>query len=244
MIDAPNVSGTSAGTELRRNRKNRIRQMRNVGRVAALVGHDAQLGAFLRQAHDGAQEILSVRRIEPGGAHDQVPRIRSPDGEFTFEFGAAVDACRFHRIGFDVGLRLGAVEHIVGGDVNDRAGVSAGRGCEHGGTVTVDGKRGAGIVLGLVDGRVRCRVDHQIWAQGRQDGSDGRLVQQIEPGPSQCDHIETATRPRDVDERPGELTLRPCHQDFHRSNFHALPALASCRGRLATSPNRSPAYTP
>ena len=209
MIDAPSVSGAPATTELGRNRKNSFRQVRDIGRGAALVGDDAQLRPLPRQAHHGAQEILPVGRIEPGGAQDQVPRIDGLNGRLAFELGAAVNACRIHRIGFDVRLRLGAVEDIIGGDVNDGAGMAVGRRCKRGGTVTIKGKRGIGVALGLVDGCVSCSIDDQIRLYGREGFGDGRLVQQVEPGPSRVRSRRNRRAPGRRRRAPGRVALAP-----------------------------------
>ena len=67
------------------------------------------------------------------------------------ELGAAVGRERRRLVGLDVGRALGAVEDVVGGDVDDRGADRRGRGGDVAGAVAVDGERRLLGLLGAVD---------------------------------------------------------------------------------------------
>ena len=66
----------------------------------------------------GAHEVPAGRRIHPGGAQHDGARAGVQHRCLAGELARAVDALRRHGVGLDVGLALGAIEHIVGRDVD------------------------------------------------------------------------------------------------------------------------------
>src|SRR5262249_60611729 len=114
--DAPHGFG-GARAELRRERQDRRGEMRRIRWVAVLVGDDAQLGAFAREAKHGQKKVVAVGTVEPGGAQDRVVWIGRSDRLFARKLGAAVDGGGGGGGVLRVGLRRG-----TGGDVGRRSG--------------------------------------------------------------------------------------------------------------------------
>ena len=71
---------------------------RSRGRRAELVGDDAQFAALAREPRDGAQEVLPLGRIDPGGAHDQERAAGAADFVLAGKLGRAVDGQGPRRI--------------------------------------------------------------------------------------------------------------------------------------------------
>lgn len=83
------------------------------------------------------------------------------DGLFARQFTRAVDAQRVGHIVFGVGRRLAAVEHVVGGVVDQRDAQGLGFFGQDTGRRGIDREGHIGLVLGLVDSGMRRRVDDQ-----------------------------------------------------------------------------------
>ena len=65
-------------------------------------------------------EIAAVRAVDPGRAQDHMARARLAHRPLAGLLAGAVDIERRHRVVLDVGAALGAVEHVVGRDVDQR----------------------------------------------------------------------------------------------------------------------------
>ena len=101
-----------------------------------------------------------MRKIRCGGA-------AGGEGLLAGEFGGAVDVERAGGVGLDVGCRLGAVEDVVGGEVDDGGAEAGGLFAEDAGGGGVDGVGEFGLALGLVDGGVGGGVDDPARAGAR-----------------------------------------------------------------------------
>ena len=90
-------------------------------RRAVLIRHDRDLVAVARQAQHRFDEILAERAVDPGGAQDdvvaQLPRATACS---PASLVAPVDPERPDRIVLAVGAGHGAVEDVIGRDMDHR----------------------------------------------------------------------------------------------------------------------------
>src|SRR5256712_207391 len=102
------------------------RQVARVARAEHLVGDDADRPALLRQTQHGLDEVRPALARAPGhpeeagDAEDDgplAPRERQP---LALELRLAVDVERVLRVGLPVGRGPPPVEHVVGGEVDER----------------------------------------------------------------------------------------------------------------------------
>ncbi len=89
-------------------------------RGAHLLGDDAQLGSLQTQLEHCADEVVTVRGIDPGDAQDQMRGARRANGLFAGEFRAAIGVEGVCCVRFAPGARAGAVENIVGRIMHQR----------------------------------------------------------------------------------------------------------------------------
>ena len=101
-------------------RQNRTRDVVGSGWATMLVRHDPQLRPFGTQAKHRLHEIMPGRTHHPRRAQDDMARIGAPHRKLATQLGGAIDPERGDRILLDIGLGFGAVEHIIGRDVQDR----------------------------------------------------------------------------------------------------------------------------
>ena len=113
----------------------------------------------VRERGHGPREVAAVAH-DPAGAQDIVPGAAG-HGEVAGGLGLAVDREGAERLRLVVHL-AGAVEHVVGGDVDERDAVLGAGPGEQGrpGRVGPPGRRAALGGLGPVDRRVGSAVDH------------------------------------------------------------------------------------
>jgi len=109
-----------------------------IGRCAVLVGNHAQLVALGSEAQHGAQEIVPVRRVDPRGAEDEMVGTAFLQRPFARQLAAAVGAERAGGRVDGVGLRLVAVEHVVGGVVDHQRTMRCRPAAEHADRLAVD----------------------------------------------------------------------------------------------------------
>src|SRR5207247_534598 len=141
------------------------RQVARVARAEHLVSDDADRLALLRQAQHGLDEVRPALARAPrhaeeaGDAEDDgplAPRERQP---LALELRLAVDVERVRRVGLPVGRGPPAVEHVVGGEVDERRAEGlTGRG-ECLDRLGVQGEGARPVVLSLVHAVVGRGVD-------------------------------------------------------------------------------------
>ena len=141
-------------------------------------------GRVLPSGQHGADEVLAGGGIDPGGAQDDRLGAGCEDGLLAGQFAGAVDALRRDRVGLDIGFGLGAVEHVVGRDMDQR---DVGRGAQprqDGWAVAVGAVGGIGIGLGGIHRGIGGGVDHQAWSDGAESRLDRLRVVEIEVRPA------------------------------------------------------------
>lgn len=107
------------GSQPRRRMQDRVGDVERGCRIAPLIGDDRDLVAVTGQPQHRLDEVLAEGAVDPGRAQDEVARVGRRHGRFAGELGGAVDAERRGRVGFDIGAVPGAVEDIVGRQVDD-----------------------------------------------------------------------------------------------------------------------------
>ena len=143
-----------------------LRHVAREGQAAQLVAHDRDLrelilgvGDTVGQPLHGLDEVAALAD-DPAGAHDVVARAAG-HGDVAGGLGLAVDGQR--REGLVLVVHLGgAVEDVVGGDVDEGDPVPGAGACEKGGAGRV-GLPGDGAALGglrPIHGGVGAAVDH------------------------------------------------------------------------------------
>ena len=186
------------------------------GRVAALVRDDRDLVTRLVEGKHRADEIRPVRAEEPRGADDDAVGAAFGDQPFAEQFGAPVGAFRPGRIVLTVRAIERAVEHVVGGQLQQRR-ADTGGGFRHvAGPLAVDGDGEALLRLGLVDGGVGGGVDHDVRPRRLEPRKNRPAILEQEDAAAKQDDLELATGP--LDERGGHLTHRPGDGDPHHVN--------------------------
>ena len=96
-----------------------VGEVPGVGRRADLVVDDEDLVLVGGEAQHRLDEVAAADPEEPGGADDEVARVGGRGRLLAGELGAAVGGERRRLVALDVGRALGAVEDVVGGDVDD-----------------------------------------------------------------------------------------------------------------------------
>jgi hypothetical protein len=174
-------------------------QMPNVGRAAALVVDHRNLGALGPEPEHRPDEVIARRPVEPGAADN--PAVA--DQPLALEFRTAVGRDRSRLVRLEVGLALGAVEDVVGREVDD------GRPELNNvvGSGNIDSRGLIGLGLGTVDVGPGGRVEDEIGPVPELDRSGD-----IELGASSRVRLR-----EDFGERTAELAARSRDQDASRS---------------------------
>ncbi len=175
--------------------EDRIGEVRGRGRAAALVGDHAQRARLACGAEHGADEVLAVGRVDPGGAQHDRARVGREHRAFAGELRLAVDAGRAGRVVLHVGRALGAVEHVVGRDVDQRdAGLRRQpRQLRRSGGIRALGR--FAVALGCIDGGPGGGVHHQRRGGSAEGGGDRLRPVEIECRPSHPDQRPVAPGP-------------------------------------------------
>ena len=165
--------------------------------------------------------------VHPCRAQDEVARVGRAHRRLAIRLGAAVHAERRDRIVLRVSAFLAAVEHVVGGQVQDRrAGRRGGMG-EHARALRIGGSSARRLAFGPVHGGVGGGVDDEARGRRRDEGGDGVGVGDVGLGA--------------LDAPRGYAPRR-------RQRHQLLPDLAGGaehqQAHVAAPPKRSPRYTP
>ena len=147
-----------------RDLRDRAGDVRRAGRGADLVGDDPQHRALSGEAQHRLDEIVPVRAVDPGGAQDNVLAQRLAHGALAGLLARAVNPQRIDRIVLSVGAALGAVEDIIGRDMDQRNAGFAARRRDIGRSDAIGGPSGIGLALGAVHRRIGGGVDDDVRA--------------------------------------------------------------------------------
>jgi hypothetical protein len=130
-----------------------------------MVVDNAQLRPLLTEPQHYGHKVMAVRTIDPRRPDDGMARRRSAHGILAGSLADAIGAQRIDRIALAISVpRRLAIEHAVGGDMDQRqssprAGVGDMRGA-----VAIDCEGKLRLAFGTVDGGICCRVDDQCGA--------------------------------------------------------------------------------
>ena len=102
-------------------------QIAGVGGGAHLVVNHAQGVFFVSESQHRFDKIVAELAVQPGGADNDGVGAGAGQGALAFEFGPAIDRARRGRVLFAVGAARGAVEHVVGRNVQHADTVFGGR---------------------------------------------------------------------------------------------------------------------
>ena len=196
------------------------------GRADLVVDHGQAITLGSQPQH-GAGKVAAARAMHPACAQDQVSAAAGADQRFTFQLGAAVDAERAGGRLFVSRLVAAAVENVVGAVVQQPAADRRHGAGQRTGGQGVDGARGVGIALGLVDGGVGAGIDHDVGPQRHDRCGQCVGLRQVTAGAwaavaaGQGDHI--AERCQGSAQFPADLAVRPQEDDFHLSAGRQAP---------------------
>ena len=118
------------------------------------------------------------------------------DRSLAGRLAGPVDAERPERIVLRVGPRLGAIEHVVGGKVEERASDRGRRLGQTGGAVGIDGECRLRFRFGPVDGGVAGSVDNQRRPAAVDHASDRAPISEIEIAVAKPDPRYARGQPR------------------------------------------------
>jgi hypothetical protein len=139
-----------------------VGQQVGTGGGAYLVVDDRKRVAFLRQPQHGFGKIAAARAIDPAGAENEMPASGLPDELLTLQLGAPVHTERPGGVGLAPRLVAAAVEHIVGGVVDQPGIAVSGFLRQYAGSQRIDGARAFCFVFGLVHGGVSPGIDDDV----------------------------------------------------------------------------------
>jgi hypothetical protein len=147
---------------------------------AMLIGDHAQGLALPGPLQHGQQEVAAARPIYPGSAQQQVAHAAVADGLLAGQLGGAVHAQWRGGVVFAIGPRRLAIEHIVGGvmDQGD-AGLGAGLG-QHARRLRIDAERRVGLAFGAIHRGVGGGVDDDVGRDAFHQR--GQAVRRVEVG--------------------------------------------------------------
>lgn len=161
---------------------NRVCQIAGVCGGAHLVEHHFQAVLLGGELLHGLHEVLAERRVEPGGADDDVPASGAFDALFSGKLG---DAVYSQRVGFPVfpaGGAAVALEHIVGGYVDEGRVVFSGCDCQVLNRFVVDQVGSFAVVFRFVHVGVGGAVHDDLYAVVFYGSQHGFTVGDVELG--------------------------------------------------------------
>ena len=140
---------------------------------------------------------------------------RTAHGAVAGLLAPAVNPERVDRVVLAVGIALGAVEHVIGREVNQGdPGVMAG-GSEVGRAGAIAGPGGVGFALGAIHRGIGRRVDDEIRALARHRGDDRLTPGDVDTVTIVCRDI-VACRPGEAAQLAPDLAAGAKHQKLHR----------------------------
>jgi hypothetical protein len=212
----------------------RLGEVRRPRGGAVLVVHHAQLGPG-GEREERAREVPSLKRVQPGGAHEEVARLVGADGLLSGELAPSVDGARCRHRLLVQGTAPLAGEDVVGGDVQQGDAAVRGRARQDLGPRGIRPEGALGVALRPVHVGPGGGVDHEIGADGVEGGVHRGAVGDVQRRARQTAHL---VRAEGGGKGPAELAGGSRHQDAHRSASGAvagrLPTLKPCGRRSRT----------
>ena len=141
----------------------------------------------------------------------------------TGQFGAPIDPQRGHRIVFDIGGGLAAIEDIVGRNVDQRQTKALRRRRHSPGPGSIDGMGKLRLAFRLVDGGIGGSGNHHICTGCAEGRGNARRFGEIKFGPTKRDHLDARRGRRTLDERGDQLAVLARNRDSHRALSDLLP---------------------
>jgi len=156
VIGAPRVALRSADCP-----RYRLQSRGEVGRVSgtpSLIGDDLELPSLVGEPQDGLDEVRAELTENPRCTHDDVLDELAPYRDLAVCLAAAVNTQRGRFVGLDVRPALGAVEDVVGRDVNQRRSVHRACARQVSRPLRIYLASAFDVRLCAVDGRIRRRI--------------------------------------------------------------------------------------
>src|SRR4051794_32970925 len=107
----------AVGAELARLSGNLEDSSRHIGCIGGApipVVDDTDSIPLVSNSEHRPHEILPERSVNPRRSEDDVARIFLRDGNFTLQFGLAVDAPGIRPVIFHIGTHLRPIEYVIG----------------------------------------------------------------------------------------------------------------------------------
>ena len=196
------------------------------GRAADAVAQPTGLLAA-RQPVDGAAEVVGAAPEHEAGADDHVLVDERANVVLAGELRAPVHRQRRRSVGLVVRRALRAVEHVVGGDMQQGGAAGACGECQVLCAHRVVAHRARRIGLARVDLREGGEVHDRVGRQQRDRHHDGRVIADVELRPSEGVHAVVRRQLRE--ERPGQTAPGAGDEQLH------APASEDSRGAVTTS---------
>ena len=177
----------------------------------------------------GQHEITAGRGVDPRGPQDDRPRPAGQNCGLAGELARAIDAGWVGRVGLDIGRAVGAVEHEIGRDMDQR---NTGRRAvlrQNARSVAIGAIGRLHVGLRLVDRGMGGGVDDEGWRRRPQQSGDviGPVKIELRP-PDPHELLRTRAR----HQRPGKLPAPAGHQNAARRQYHA--SHSASRGSFAS----------
>jgi len=172
-----------------------------------------------------------VGRVHPTGAQDQVLGTARRDGQLTRQLAFAIHAQRVGGVVFGIGRRLAAIEHVVGGVVNQGDALGRRFFSKHARGDSIDREGQFRLVFGLVHGGVGCGNDEQVRLVRPHLGTDLVGLAKVQYIAAQDDQLAQAGKV--LLQLNGHLTGLAADQDF-QGGFeisHAIRSFGSVKPR-------------
>jgi hypothetical protein len=182
---------------------------------AELVGDDPELHLFCSKPRDGGQKVVAACPINPRRADNEMWAAGFAHGNLARKFARAVDRQGLGRIVFLPGAVAAAVEHVIGGQMNQWDGTCRGPARNNAWAFGIDRECQLALVFRPIDCRIGGGIDDHIEVETIKAPRDlPRLgkVEHIAPGKQQP---AKAVEPRD--ERAAHLARHASEEDAHCS---------------------------
>ena len=192
--------------EIARNGEDAVRDIGRGRRIADLIGDDAHLVLLARELEHGPNEVATERAVDPRRPQDHVPLMRRRDSALARRLRSSVGVDRADGILLVVGIGLGAVEHIVGREMDQRDAQRFGSCGKQARRASVDAIGEVALGLGFVHVGIGGGADEHV-GRGSADGAVDRVgVAEIEGRASDADDLAIGAR-RPFDQRSDDLAV-------------------------------------
>lgn len=187
------------------------------GRAAHLIADNREFIAFATQAQHRADEIRAVGAEDPRRPENDMTWLAFADRQFPGQLARAIGRKRRAEIGFTIGVVGSAVEHVIGGNMEEGDSGRSGRGSHFARCIRIQRECSGSIALGFVDRGVSSGIYDQIGPMGRDCSGRGSGQHQVTivTTDKSCAPI---LRPYKVCQLAGDLPGFAKNQDMHDSD--------------------------